>query len=91
MNIGAPPSSGTPVSVLVIGQRPLNASRTRENRPPCASRCGLGLVLAAQRGQLAQQLLLLGVQAGRRRDLDVHEQVAPAGGPQPRRARARAA
>ena len=39
----------------------------------------LGLVLAAERRELAQQLLLLGVQAGRRHHLDVHDQVPPAG------------
>ena len=53
-------------AVAGSAHRPLNASRMRENNPPCASRWRLGLVLAAQRRQLAQQLLLLGVQPGRR-------------------------
>ena len=38
-----------------------------------------GAVLAAQGGQLAQQLLLLGVQPGRRLHLDVHDELAAAG------------
>ena len=51
----------------------------------------LDLLLAAQRGQLAQQLLLALVEPRRGLHVDVHEQVAAAGAAQVRHAAGRAA
>src|SRR5919202_3262837 len=83
-NRGAPSSSGSRSSVGTL----LTASLEQPGEEPAVA-LGTGggrTVLAAQRGQLAQQLLLLGVQAGRRLDIHVHHQVASAGGAQPRSA-----
>ena len=58
----------------------LNASRIRPNTDLLAARRepAVGLLLAADRGQLAQQLLLAGVEPGRGLDHDRHDQVAAA-------------
>ena len=61
-------------------QRWLKASRSRLKKPCCwpVTDADVRAVLAAERGQLAQQLLLLGVEPGRRHDLDVHDELAAA-------------
>src|SRR4051812_12176326 len=81
---GAPSSSGTPTSGVVMSASVERVADLGE-QPALRLPVGLGLVLPAQRGELAQELLLLGVQSGRCGHLDVHEQVAPPGAAQPRR------
>ena len=66
-------------------QRPLKASRSREKNPCWPGREPAGRrLLAAELGQLPEQLLLLGVELGRRLHGHVDDQVAAAGGVQVR-------
>src|SRR5687767_1022056 len=82
-NIGAPPSSGTAASEVVISA-PVERVADPGEQPALRLAVGVGLVLTAQRRQLAQQLLLLWIEAGGRGDLDVDDEVAPPRAAQPR-------
>src|SRR3954470_631248 len=85
-NSGAPSSSGTAGSEAVTASPPVERVAHPGEQPALRLAVRLGLVLAAQGGQLPQQLLLLGVEPGGSGHLDVDDQVAPTGPPQPRRA-----